>query len=88
MFQSRQFFLVIRGQFAQYQVLSGIFQNNKILYAQFVKNTIGQTVKTDHVNIHDGMIFLPGYQLFLSLHGKLFRNDNIKHPLRLFPGVF
>ena len=72
---------------AQHHRLSHIIENGQALHRQLLKYPVGQTFKTDNVNIHNAMTGMQRYNIFLCLHGKLFRYDSkiaaVRIPCRL-----
>ena len=74
------------GYPAQKQVLARVLKHIVKLGSRLFKDPVSQTVKGEHVYIHDDLSGGSGDQLPLCRHGKLLRHDHNEVALRLFFG--
>lgn len=83
----RHFPADIFRHFTKHQALSRIVQHRAPIAPHLLQYPVGKPPKTEHINIHNPLLWMSLHQIHLCLHRKLVRHNHEKIRLWLFHGT-
>ena len=75
------------GHFSKDHGFAHVVQHLGMLHRQLLEHPVGQTLKAYDINVHGSVVRVQGHDIFLGLHGKLFRHNGYILDMGFFYGL-